>query len=262
MVSRVKTGTTFGVRLPDLDRGTSLPELGALVVAMGAAMAAMAGCRAEKLKIAKIRMNSPLEVEFRSDRRTAALVQARIDSLIPSTRDRAAADGPGESVDQLRGELAEELGKLARKAGGSIALRTGSGKWRRLGRQQLKKIAPSRTRQEILRSYRTSLTGVLEQVTVEGEKQRFRIRETSTGRNIQCDFPVDMLEHVKEALPHRVCVTGTVNCHTGGEAESMEADDFEILPDEDDVPLTELQPLNITGGADAADLIARLRDGE
>lgn len=260
MAGKTRQQPTFGVRLPDLKQGTSLPELGGLVDVICSAMAAMAACPPEKLRVAKISMNSPLEIQFQGDQKTVALVQARIVNL--TTRAAAVLHGSEEPVDQFRGELAEELGKLARKAGGSIALRTGSGKWRRLGRQQLKKIALSRTRQEILRSYRTSLTGVLEQVTVEGEKQRFRIRETSTGRNIQCDFPLDMLEHVKEALPHRVCVSGTLNCRTGGEAESMEADDFEILPDEDDVPLTELQPLHITGGADAADLIARLRDGE
>lgn len=263
MAGKTQQNSTFGVRLPDFGKGTSLPELRTLVDVMCTAMASMAACSAEELRVAKIRMNSPLEVQFESDHKTVLLVKDRIDTLIAARP----AKGPSfnrsrETVDQSCSNFAEELGKLAKKANGSVELRSGFGKWHRLSRRQLKNIAQRRSRQDLLKSYRTSLTGILEQVTVEGEKQRFRIRESATGRNIQCDFPGDMLMRVKDALPHRVCVSGTVSCPGGEEVESMEAEDFEVLPDRNDIPLTQLQPLNITGGRDAAELIARLRDGE
>lgn len=257
MARKTQTRSTIGVRLPNLAEGTSLRDMGALFEAMGAAMAAIAGCPAERLKVAKIRMNSPLEVEFRSDQRTAALVQARVDSLAGSI-----AGGAGDSTDPCRGELAEQLGKLAEDAGGDVELRSGARKWRRFSHRQLNLIARDRPRQEPLRPYRTSLTGVLEQVTVEGDRSRFRIRESVSGRKIQCDFPQGMLGEVKEALPHRVCVQGTVKCQSDGEPELMAVEHLEALPEGSDVPLTALRPLDITGGADAADLIARLRDGE
>ncbi len=263
MAGKMQQKSTFGVRLPDFGTGTSLPELRVLVDAMCTAMAAMAACSAEELRVAKIRMNSPLEVQFESDHKTVLLVKDRIDRLSAAHPVKASPFHSSRSmVDQPYSKLAEELGKLAKKANGSVELRSGSGKWHCLSRRQLKNIAQRRSRQELLKSYRTSLTGVLEQVTVEGEKQRFRIRESATGRNIQCDFPGDMLKRVKDALPHRVCVSGTVSCPSGDEVDSMEAEDFEILPDRNDIPLTQLQPLNITGGRDAAELIARLRDGE
>ncbi len=257
MAGKTQTRSTFAVRLPNLAKATSLRDMGALIETMSAAMATMAGCPAEELKVVKIRMNSPLEVEFQSDRVTAARVQARVDSLAGPI-----AGGAGDSDDPSRGELAEQLDKLAKNAGGSVELRSGARKWRRFSHRQLNLIARERPRLEPLRSYRTSLTGVLEQVTVEGDRSRFRIRESATGRKIQCDFPQGMLEEVKEALPSRVCVQGTVKCQSDGEAESMEVEHIETLPEASDVPLTELQAMDITGGADAADLIARLRDGE
>ncbi len=254
MAGKTNQKRTFDVRLPDLAKVTSLQELGGLIEAIGSAVAMMAACPPEKLRITRIRMNSPLEMQFRSDQKTVAMVKARIGELAVASQTIM----PGSA----RVGLAMELGRLAKKAGGSVELRCGSGRWRRLSHLHLKSLGLGRPKHEFLRQYRTSLTGTLEQVTVEGEKHRFRIREFSTGRNVQCDFPLNMLNDVKNALPHRVRVNGIVNCQAADEVDSVEAEDFTVLSEERDVPLTELQPLNITDGRDAAELIARLRDDE
>lgn len=109
----------------------------------------------------------------------------------------------------------------------------------------------------------TTIEGLLDQVTVVGDLAKFRIEHPLTGRAIECRFPPEMLDVVKEALPHRVAVYGRARYNAAGETTSIEVKTFRKLRDRSELPqIEDISGVDITGGIDSVEHIRKVRGGD
>lgn len=117
----------------------------------------------------------------------------------------------------------------------------------------------------VFRTEWTTIEGIMDQVTVETDKSRFRISHPLTGEEITCTFDqgVVNLEDVKEALPHRVAVYGRARLDRMGKTTSIEVSKLTQLRDESEFPrIASMPSIDITSGMDPADYVERVRGGE
>jgi hypothetical protein len=105
----------------------------------------------------------------------------------------------------------------------------------------------------------TTVRGVLDQVTASTDSRRFRLIESVTGRAVQCTFDDLILEEVKTALPSRVEVFGKAQYGPDRKIVAIAVKSFRAL--QSGIKISELAPVDITGGIDSADFVRRVRSG-
>ncbi len=107
----------------------------------------------------------------------------------------------------------------------------------------------------------TSIRGLLYQITWSESATRCRIRDVLSGAEIPCVVSQDLLDTVKDALPHRVDVYGRTKCNRLGSIASIEVETIRVLPnDKRTMELT--PPTNITGGMESREYVERVRRGD
>lgn len=107
----------------------------------------------------------------------------------------------------------------------------------------------------------TELRGTIDQITVSPTAARFRLRHQITNAEIGCDFNLELLESVKDALSHRVEVYGKVRYNRADQPKSMIVKTIRKLPDRSP-PFKTVPAVDITSGMDSADYVERVRGGE
>lgn len=107
----------------------------------------------------------------------------------------------------------------------------------------------------------TSIRGLLFQITWSESSTRCRIKDALTHAEIPCVVSEDLLDTVKDALPHRVDVYGRAKCNRLGTIALIDVETIRILP-EDKRSMDQTPATNITGGMDSAEYVERLRRGD
>lgn len=109
---------------------------------------------------------------------------------------------------------------------------------------------------------KATITGTLETITVHGTKPKFVIYDPLTGNKIDCFFPEELLDEVKQALPSRVRVSGTAKYNKQGYPISIIVETFKPLRSREQLPsFKDLEGINFSGSLDPTEYIRRLRNG-
>lgn len=104
----------------------------------------------------------------------------------------------------------------------------------------------------------TTIRGMLEQITVSGGRHEFRLREQLSGAYIKCGFSPELLNKVKDGLPHRVEIYGKANTSRIKGVTFIEALEVRVLPDKVR-RLDELPPVEISGKLSSEEFLERIR---
>ena len=106
------------------------------------------------------------------------------------------------------------------------------------------------------------IEGRLEAISIH-DRRIFAVWEPIHNWRIECRFPQDMLEEVRDALGNRVSVKGNVRFDARDKPLSVQADSMYVFPDEDALPSTKdligLDP-DFTSGQDSVEYVRRMRD--
>lgn len=110
-----------------------------------------------------------------------------------------------------------------------------------------------------------SLVGTLEQINIHG-KNKFYIYPTLGAKKVQCVFPTDMKQEIKQGLYERVEVEGTLRYKSWDKFPyAINVKSIEIYPSDDKLPnfseLVGIAP-NITGDLSPNEFIRKIRDEE
>lgn len=107
-----------------------------------------------------------------------------------------------------------------------------------------------------------AVEGTLETVSLHG-RPTFNIYDRVHGRRVRCDFSLEILDRVKDALGQRVLVQGTIHSNARGEPLSVRVAALRRLPDQAERPprsITGLDP-TFTGDSSAAEYVSERREG-
>ena len=108
----------------------------------------------------------------------------------------------------------------------------------------------------------TTLEGTLEVVSVHGQTS-FSIFDPKTKARIMCIIPEEKLAEVTGMLRDRVQVYGKAKFKRSGTPVSISVDEIKKLRASEELPKFRAgEEIDITGGADSADLVRRIRDAE
>jgi len=109
----------------------------------------------------------------------------------------------------------------------------------------------------------SSVEGWVETVSVEAPPV-FGLRERLDGHYVECHFPREMLEKVRQALGRRVLVVGNVSFGRRDRPQRVQVERIRVFPPEEELPPTEalrgLDP-DFTGGKDSTEYVRGLYDG-
>lgn len=106
-----------------------------------------------------------------------------------------------------------------------------------------------------------SIEGMLQMVSVAGGAH-FTVRDTITGRAVECRVPPEQLDTVIRAFRKRVAVYGYIETNERGGILRIRMDDLELLADDNDLPTVEqvAGTFDITEGIAVREFIAGLHD--
>lgn len=93
-----------------------------------------------------------------------------------------------------------------------------------------------------------SVEGVLKSITIH-RKLAFRIYNLLTDRSVTCYFKSNSIDNIKNAFGKRVFVYGLIRSREDGEKISIEVEEMEIFPSEEELPKIE-DVIGILGGED------------
>ena len=118
----------------------------------------------------------------------------------------------------------------------------------------------------LMRGYEdmASFEGRLEMISIHGEPQ-FRVYDPLTDEPILCFFSPEDIELAKNVFGKRIVVSGTAKYRKDGKCRFLRVEEMTALRDRADLPQFDdvnLNPIDITGGMDAAKYIRRMRDEE
>jgi hypothetical protein len=104
-----------------------------------------------------------------------------------------------------------------------------------------------------------SVMGTLGQINVQ-RKLTFNVYDGLTKRAVKCNFDDEQFETVREALRHRVIVSGTVERNESGEPLRVGEPELTVLPEES-IPTSAIHGLvpDMTGGLSSAEYIQQIR---
>ncbi len=108
-----------------------------------------------------------------------------------------------------------------------------------------------------------SVEGRLDSVSIH-DRSVFGLWESVARRRVECHFPREMLDQVREALGRRVLVSGIVRFGQGDQPLSVQVRRIRVFPAEEQLPSTEqlrgMDP-DFTGEADSTTYVRGLYDG-
>lgn len=81
-----------------------------------------------------------------------------------------------------------------------------------------------------------SVTGVLDVINLRRGANKVSLYDDDTRRAVQCRFPKDLFETMKEALGRRVRALGELTRNERGQALRVKIDEVEVLPEDITVP--------------------------
>ncbi len=93
-----------------------------------------------------------------------------------------------------------------------------------------------------------TIEGILKAIDL-SRKPLFRIYDLLTNKSLRCYFPSDFLEKTKDALGKRVSAYGVIRSREDGERVSIEVQEMDIFPSEEELPSIE-DIIGILGGED------------
>ena len=105
----------------------------------------------------------------------------------------------------------------------------------------------------------TTIRGYMDQITVSATLCRFRLRHELTGAELSCTIPIEELDNIKNALPHRVEVYGRVKYNRSNQPKTIDMAKITRRLPESNRPFDLLPPVDITHGMSSEDYIERLR---
>ncbi|MBW4680669.1 MAG: hypothetical protein KME19_11205 [Microcoleus vaginatus WJT46-NPBG5] len=91
-----------------------------------------------------------------------------------------------------------------------------------------------------------SIEGLLKAIDL-SRKPLFRIYDLITNKSIKCYFPSNFIDQIKDALGKRVAVYGLICSREDGQKVSIEVEEMEVFPSEQELPSIE-DILGILGG--------------
>lgn len=108
-----------------------------------------------------------------------------------------------------------------------------------------------------------SIVGCLDSITVNGDV-KWRVISESTGKPVACHFANRaILDASRDLLGRRVAVSGTVKSNYLCEPISLDAEEYEVWPDRQDLPSISAMSgrvSKLTGELSVREYISRLRD--
>lgn len=107
-----------------------------------------------------------------------------------------------------------------------------------------------------------TVEGILEVVSVAGNRPRIRVKDRLTGRPINCFVPRDRMDDVLRVFGRRVSVYGRVRTNELGDIVDIRLESIEAFPPEDELPTVEqvAGAFDITSGKSIEEHLASLRD--
>jgi hypothetical protein len=108
-----------------------------------------------------------------------------------------------------------------------------------------------------------SIVGNLDAITIHHGSE-FRVWEEVHNSPVNCRFSKGQLDKVKEALGERVLVYGLVKMNHRGQRTSIQVEDFEVYPKDDELPkIEEMSGLveDFTGGIPLGEYLEEIRNG-
>ena len=114
-----------------------------------------------------------------------------------------------------------------------------------------------RLQQPRRRSY-GSITGTLDTISTRKDTKKFQILDPVSRRPVSCQFSVDQIDVIKDALTKRVVVSGTVVRNITGQPLRIEDGELQVL--DPSTPLTNLIGVDpqFTGGLSLPDYFERI----
>lgn len=111
-----------------------------------------------------------------------------------------------------------------------------------------------------------TVEGRLEFLNIHGNQNIFRIYSAIPPEKVNCFFPPDKIDQAREALGHKIRVSGELTYPGGNDfPRDIKVEAIELLPDDDDLPsLMDLRGVapGITGGLSSEEFVRNLRDAE
>jgi hypothetical protein len=83
-----------------------------------------------------------------------------------------------------------------------------------------------------------SVEGILKAIDL-SRQPVFRVYDLLTNKSVRCYFNSDTLDIIKDALEKRVSVSGWINSREDGEKISIQVEEIDIFPSEDELPTIE-----------------------
>lgn len=83
-----------------------------------------------------------------------------------------------------------------------------------------------------------SIEGILNVIDL-SRKPIFKIYDLLTNKSVRCFFPSNFLEEIKDALGKRVSVYGLIRSREDGQKVSIEIEEMELFPSEQELPSIE-----------------------
>lgn len=93
-----------------------------------------------------------------------------------------------------------------------------------------------------------SVEGVLKAIDL-SRKPLFRIYDLLTNKSVKCYFPSNLIDQIKDALGKRVAVYGLIRSREDGQKVSIQVEEMEVFPSEQELPSIE-DIIGILGGED------------
>lgn len=237
-----------------LDADTLIKALRELLVAIS-----YSGETLKDWEIVKVSMNSPVRARVRSRNSTPGVRELvrRVDRFARGGRTRGRLRY--DDIDRIN-----RISALFKPSGGvsRIEINAGARAKTVLTEERIATAlshsppAPQSFREEL-----EEIEGYLTSVTVEADRHAFRLRERIQQRAIDCTFDASLLGKVKEALPHRVMVTGHVRYNPAGEITSIKVLNLVKLK-QGFIPYDQWKGVDLTGGVDSVTFIRRIRGEE
>ncbi len=215
--------------------------------------------------IHRISFASPLQVEATCDRS----VYDPIATFVKQMKNIADGKKPRYGLRGPQAKLLDSIDTITRQAFGSIRIAPA-----RVKPIQINHAAIERAREMVdqknpslmihAREQMGQLRGELEEIVARrGERIRFGIRDRVSKGLIPCIIPEDaahLLDIAKQALTHRVVVSGLIHFGDRSQPTSIRAASIEPI-NEFTIPFEKLPRVRLTEDGDSVGHVRRLRDG-
>ncbi|HWL43039.1 MAG TPA: hypothetical protein VNQ73_08850 [Ilumatobacter sp.] len=110
-----------------------------------------------------------------------------------------------------------------------------------------------------------SIEGVVDQISIRGKSPSIGVQERLEQRPLRCVIDKASVDQARDALGHRVVVTGAMSMNASSQVVKMMAEKIDLVPDDSDLPTIGSIAGKYPGfieGADPIEYVRALRGGE